>query len=130
MLEFSMAASLKRSSFWYVFGIIGWSAAAYVWVDAFRQYAWRAVPAVEPGKSSDRESGLRLDLGLIGYYRVSGGSECVMGGSGSRKTWMSIVIEAGFSGWFRALVGWRRVSMIFLDYRSYLKCYRAVDSWL
>jgi len=54
----------------------------------------------------------------------------VMGGSGSRKTWMSIVIEAGFSGWFRALVGWRRVSMIFLDYRSYLKCYRAVDSWL
>ncbi len=54
------------------------------------------VPAVEPGKSSDRESGLRLDLGLIGCYRVSGGSECVMGGSGSRKTWMSIVIETGF----------------------------------
>ena len=55
-----------------------------------------SVPAVALGKSSDRESGLRLDWGLIGYYRVSGGSECIMGGSGSRKTWVGIVIETGF----------------------------------
>jgi len=44
-----------------MFGMAECGAAAYVWVDAFRQYPWRAVPAVELWKSL--WSGIGIEVG-------------------------------------------------------------------